>query len=177
MNTTAQFKTAIKKSAKQFADEPLELLKNARAQVTGEQLTGLEQAKSDPAMHQNKSDPEIPQDEKDYKKQKSESEGRTLQALESELKDIRRQKIFNDLVARIQNGEDVPLEEFSELSYEQKDVLKAQIEAIKTQQITSHQSQNTLIEPVAKKGRQMFGQKQSAQKQTTRVEKPVPPSG
>ena len=158
-----------KKPAKSFSDEPLELLKTARAQVTGEQMADLEQRKSDPDTHQDL------QKEEEYKKQKTESEGRTLQALESELKDIRREKLFKDLMERIQNGEDVPLEEFSELSYEQKDVLKAQIEAVRTR--NSQPVTDQLIEPISKKGRQMFGQKQSAQKQTTRVEKPVPPSG
>lgn len=172
MNTAQTLKHNLKKSAKVFANEPLEILKAAKRQISGEQ-------NSDPEIPQDvtKSDPEIPQDEQKYKQQKAESEGRTLQALESELKDIRRQKIFKSLMARIQNGEDVPLEEFTELSYEQKDVLKAQMEAIKKSQATSHESQNTLVEPIAKKGRQLFGQKESAQKQTTRVEKPVPPSG
>ena len=175
MNTaTAQVKQAIKKSAKTFADEPLELLKSARKQITGEEMN------SGPEIPQNgqKSDPDTHQDlqkEEVYKQQKAESESRTLQALESELKDIRRQKLFNDLMARIQNGENIPLEEFSELSYEQKDVLKAQIEAVRAR--NSQPVTDQLIEPISKKGRQMFGQKQSAQKQTTRVEKPVPPSG
>ena len=106
----------------------------------------------------------------------AEKDGRHLQALESELKDIRRQKIFNELMRRIQAGENIPLEEFTELSYEQRDVLKAQIEAVKTR--NSQLVTDQLVMPSAKKGRKMGGgQKQSAQQQTTRVEKPVPPSG
>ncbi len=166
---TAQVKQAIKKSVKTFADEPLEVLKAASVQVTGEPVTDLEQTKSNPDTYQDL------QKEEEYKKLKTESEGRTLQALESELKDIRRQKLFNDLLARIQTGEDIPLEVFAELSYEQKDVLKVQIEAVKIRNSQAVTAQ--LIEPGAKKGRRMQGQKQSAQKQTTRVEKPVPPSG
>jgi hypothetical protein len=161
----------LKKSVKTFTDEPLELLKSARRQVTGENLPPNE------TTNQNTEDPQKLEDEQSYKIKKAESDGRHLEALESELKDIRRQKLFNDLMVRIQNGEDVPLEEFTELSYEQKDVLKAQIEVVKKQKLNSQNSNDQLIQPTAKKGRQMFGQKQSAQKQTTRVEKPVPPSG
>jgi len=173
MNTTAQVKQAIKKSAQTIAQEPLELLKSARVQVTGNETENIN------AKNENAKSDEIPQDEIKYKKQVAEQDGRHLQALESELKDIRRQKLFKDLMQRIQNGEDVPLEEFSELSFEQKDVLKAHAESIRNQQITNSKLQNGFSEPLAKQGRQMGGgaRKKSAQRETTRVEKPVPPSG
>ena len=171
MNTTAQLKQSLKKSAKQFADEPLEILKSVRSQVTGENLQPTENPT------EKTEDPQKIEDEQKYKQQKAESDGRHLEALENELKDIRRQKLFNELMQKINQGEDVSLEEFSELSYEQKDVLKAQIEAVKKQNESRASQTNTLVEPTAKKGRQLLGQKQSAQKQTTRVEKPVPPSG
>jgi hypothetical protein len=169
MNTTAQVKQAIKKSAQQMAQEPLELLKSAVRQVSGEEERPQQQETP-------RSDPEIPQDEQNYKKKVAEQDGRHLQALEAELKDIRRQKIFNELMRRIQSGEDVPLEEFSELSYEQKDVLKAQIEAVRTR--NSSHATDQLAMPSSKKGRKMGGgQKGAAKKEETRVEKPVPPSG
>lgn len=168
---TAQVKQAIKKSAQQIAQEPLELLKNAARQVTGEE--------EKPQQHEQlKSDPEIPRDEQNYRKKVAEQDGRHLQALESELKDIRRQKLFNELMKRIQNGEDVPLKEFTELSYEQKDVLKAQMEAFKKQQSIQANQSSGVPMPTSKRGRQMSGgQKGAAKKEQTRVEKPVPPSG
>ena len=173
MNTTAQVKQAIKKSVQQLQQEPLELLKAATRQITGEEL----KPNADPERPQGeKSDSEEPQSDQDYKKKVAEQDGRHLQALESELKDIRRQKLFNDLMRRIQNGEDIPLEEFTELSYEQRDVLKAQIQVVKT-----HNSQpvtSQLEAPSTKRGRKMGGgQKGAAKKEQTRVEKPVPPSG
>ena len=174
MNTTAQVKQAIKKSAQQMAQEPLELLRTAAKQVTGQEST----PKSDAGPEQPKAnaDPEIPQDETKYKQQVAEQDGRHLQALESELKDIRRQKLFNELMKRIQEGEDVPLEEFSELSFEQRDVLKAQIQAVKNRNV--QQSVSSVDMPTSKKGRKMGGgQKGAAKKEETRVEKPVPPSG
>ncbi|MEK7536736.1 MAG: hypothetical protein AAB559_03100 [Patescibacteria group bacterium] len=154
----------IKKTIKAIGEEPLEFLKSAAKQINvSENTKPLEQP--------------INQEQSNLDKTAiAEKDGRHLQALESELKDIRRQKIFNELMRRIQAGENIPLEEFTELSYEQRDVLKAQIEAVKTR--NSQLVTDQLVMPSAKKGRKMGGgQKQSAQQQTTRVEKPVPPSG
>lgn len=164
-------KQAIKKSAQQMAQEPLELLKNAARQVSGEEQKPQQQETS-------KSDTEAPPEEQKYKQQVAEQDGRHLQALESELKDIRRQKLFNSLMQRIQSGENIPLEEFVELSYEQKDVLKAQMEAFKKQQAMQTNQSSGVPMPEAKRGRRMGGgQKGAAKKEQTRVEKPVPPSG
>lgn len=173
MNTTAQITQALKKSATQIKQEPLELLKAATRQVTGETL---------PVAPQNTQPTETssgaPPEEVAYKKKVAEQDGRHLQALEAELKDIRRQKLFNELLKRIQGGEDVPLEEFGELSFEQKDVLKAQMEAVKNQKLNAQNSKGQLAMPSSKKGRKMGGgQKGAAKKEETRVEKPVPPSG
>lgn len=171
MNTTAQVKQAIKKSVQQMAREPLELLKTANGQISGSEIESFEPI--------SKNEPEPNRDEvneQKYKEQKAEQDGRHLQALESELKDIRRQKIFETLMQRIQNGEEVPLEEFTELSFEQKDVLKAQIEAVRTRNLQP--VTNELPELSLKRGRKMGGgQKGAARRETTRVEKPVPPSG
>lgn len=177
MNTTAQVKQAIKKSAQQIRQEPLELLRTAAKQVTGsENIPFDEQPK--PQEKPNTESNQVPQDEQNYKKKVAEQDGRHLQALESELKDIRRQKLFNDLMRRIQSGEDVPLEEFTELSYEQKDVLKAQMEAFKKQQAMQANQSSGVPMPESKRGRKMGGgQKGAAKKEQTRVEKPVPPSG
>lgn len=168
---TAQVKLAIKKSAQQLANEPLELLRAATRQVTSQE------SNHQSPINNNQPD-EIPQDETNYKKQVAVQDGRHLEALESELKDIRRQKLFSELMKRIQNGEDVPLEEFTELSYEQKDVLKAQMEASKKQQAMQANQTSGVPMPISKRGRQMSGgQKGAAKKEETRVEKPVPPSG
>jgi len=182
---TAQVKQAIKKTARQIQNEPLEILKSAAKQVTGDENIKLpwEDVETDNKSKegsQNTNDPNSGpnNDEKEYKKKLAEQEGRHLQALESELRDIRRQKLYSELMKRIQSGEDVPLEEFTELSYEQKDVLKAQMEAVKkanSQQLTAN---SQLQMPESKRGRKMGGgQKGAAKKEQTRVEKPVPPSG
>lgn len=167
MNTT--------KSSKVFINEPLEILKSARDQVLRPENSPQQKQEVEPPQSS-----ESTQKEEDYKKQRVEQDGKQLEVLESELKDIRRQKLFNDLMQRIQSGEDVPLEEFSELSYEQKDVLKAQVEVTKQQKVNIKNSNNkNLIEPTAKKGRRFMGlnRKQAAEEQQTRVEKRLSPSG
>lgn len=177
MNTTAQVKQAIKKSAQQLRQEPLELLKSATKQITGAETTPWDEKPTEAAPMAQDSN-EVPADEQKYKKQVAEQDGRRLQALESEILDISRQKLFSGLMSRIQAGEEIPLEEFTELSYEQRDVLKAQEEAVKKQKAMQANQSQGLPDPGSKKGRKMGGgQKGAAKKEETRVEKPVPPSG
>lgn len=151
-----------------MAQEPLEILKNAREQIVGEEPTG--QADSTQPGIQNNQEQERIQD-----KVKS---GRRIEALDRELKDIERERIFKELQRKIAEGIEVYLEEYPNLSMEQKQVLNAQAEAVKLQN-SKLKSQNSLVEPAAKKGRRLFGfgQKAAAEKQTTHVEKPIPPSG
>jgi hypothetical protein len=108
--------------------------------------------------------------------------GRRMEALETELKDIRKQDLFKDLQGKISQGIEVPLEDYSELSMEQKQVLKAQMEAVKQQKLNAKYSSEKSAPAIVSKpsrrfGAQMRGQKAEAEKQQTRVEKPVPPSG
>jgi hypothetical protein len=172
MNTTAQIKQAIKKSARVISDEPLEILKKAKDQITGSEDYFLENKKNNEV---SESDSFARDEEQQYKAKISEQDGRHLEALETELKDIRRQKLFNEIMQKIQNGIDVSVEEFSELTLEQREVLKAQVEVVKNKKIQSLNQNSGLVEPVSKKGRRLgvFGQKQAAEKQTTRVENPI----
>jgi hypothetical protein len=121
--------------------------------------------------------------EEQQKTQDNMKTSRRMEALEVELKDMRKQDTFKDLQAKISQGIEVPLEDYSELSMEQRQVLKAQMEAVKYQkkQAEYNEAQSGVSMAVAKPGRRMGagqrGQKQEAEKQQTRVEKPVPPSG
>jgi hypothetical protein len=103
-----------------------------------------------------------------------------MEALNQELKDIEKQDLFKDLQGKISEGEAVPLQDYSELSMEQKQVLKAQMEAVKKQKAQAEYNQASIEVPgVNSKPSRRFGagQKHEAEKQQTRVEKPVPPSG
>jgi len=175
MNTTAQIKSNLKKSAKQIRQEPLEVLKTATRQISGEEEI-LQETQTPSPNYQN--DVGFQQAEQ-LKQQIAVADNKNLEALQSEMRDIRRQKLFNRLLARIQAGEDVPVEQFGELSHEQRDVLKARLEASKRQRV-QQQAEQGLIEPSVKKGRRFggFGKRKSqAEKQQTRVEMPLPPSG
>lgn len=160
--------------AKQMAREPLEVLKDAKEQTSGSLPPNI---KSESAGQNDDQKKLAEQQEKLNDQMKS---TRRMEALNRELEDIRKQKLFAELQRRIAAGETVALEEYPDLSMEQKQVLKAQMEAVKKQiEAQSTQSQNTLVEPASKKGRQLFnfGKKQSMKQEQTRVEKPVPPSG
>ncbi len=168
MNKTAQ--DLAKKIASQMAQEPLEILKTAKEQTTGEKTSVPE--------HQTQTSSDQTKIIENQKKIQSEiSANRRMEALNRELEDIRKQEIFKSLQRRIAEGEEVPLEDYPELSMEQREVLKAQMEAVKRQQLLAISDQS-LVEPTAKKGRRFrAGQREEAEKQQTRVEKPVPPSG
>ena len=102
-----------------------------------------------------------------------------MEAFQRELADIRKGELFKDLQRRIAQGEEISLQDYPELSLEQKQVLKAQIEAVKARDSKFQISDSNLVEPVAKKGRQLFnfGKKQEVKRQQQRVENIIPPSG
>ncbi len=163
------------KIARQVAEEPIEILKDAREQVTGQET-------SKPLENQtpkNQVEPSLQETEQQKVKDKAFSE-RRMQALQNEIEDIRKGDLFKDLQAKISEGIEIPLEDYPELSMEQKQVLKAQMEAVKFQkQQAEFQSSVQEVPSVSSKPSRRFGagQKHEAEKQQTRVEKPVPPSG
>ena len=178
MNSTAKqagqsARDLAQKIAKQIAQEPLEVLKNAEEQVVNPEAP----AEVSP---QNQKEGQQKAFESQQKTQDKMKSVRRMEALEQELKDIHKQDLFKDLQRKIAQGITVPLEDYPELSMEQKQVLKAQMEAVKYQreQAAYAQSQEGFQTPVSKRGRR-FGttRKEEAQKEQTHVEKPVPPSG
>jgi hypothetical protein len=105
--------------------------------------------------------------------------GRRMEALTREIEDIRKQNIFKDLQRKISEGKEISLEEYPELSMEQKQVLMAQMEAVKNQKAMANKNTLAEVPTVHSKPSRRFGagQKSQAEKEQTRVEKPVPPSG
>lgn len=175
-NTTKSVKSLAQQIAKQMAQEPLEILKNASSQVTGQEVQ---------RPPENYSQPQTPDDQKKLINSQQELQdkmkaSRRMEAFARELEDMHKQDLFRDLQGKISEGIEVPLEDYSELTMEQKQVLKAQMEAVKFQkdQAEYNESQKGFQLPASKKGRKMGGgQKGQAEKEQTRVEKPVPPSG
>jgi len=177
-STAASAKSLAQQIAKQMAREPLEILKNATGQVTGEEI-------QKPGESQTQA-PQTPEDQVKLQHHQQELQDkmkstRRMEALERELGDIHKQDVFKDLQAKIAEGIEVPLEDYSNLTMEQKQVLRAQMEAVRFQkkqkEYAESQTGGSLF-GTAKKGRKMgSSQRQEAEKQQTRVEKPVPPSG
>jgi hypothetical protein len=165
-------KTLAQQIAKQMASEPLEILKDAREQTTGEELSG----QTTPMPFESNPDQQKALHEQQLQQDNMRS-NRLIDALNRELTDIHKQKIFKELQEKIMNGEFVALEEYTELSMEQKQVLKAQMEAVKNQRANTVTESAPLF-GASKPSRKMgSGQKQQAQKEQTRVEKPVQNSG
>lgn len=174
-DTTKSAKSLAQQIAKQMAGEPLEILKEAKEQTTG---VGTSEQQSDRNTDDSESQKKLVEHQNDLQDRMKSS--RRMEALDRELDDIRKQDLFSDLQRRISEGEEIPLEDYSNLSMEQKQVLKAQMEAYKNQiRQMQNQEKGGLMEPAVKKGRQLFnfGKKQSVKNEQTRVEKPVPPSG
>jgi len=165
-------KNLAQQIAKQAVREPLEILKDVKEQTSGEVLNPSKSPED-----QNESQKKIATDQKELgDKMKS---GRRMEALQREIDDIRKQNIFKDLQRRISEGEEVPLEEYPELSLEQKQVLMAQMEAVKNQKAAANENVLKEVPTIHSKPSRRFGagQKQQAEKERTRVERPVPPSG
>lgn len=177
-DTTNSAKTLAQQIAKQMAKEPLEVLKGVREQVTGEELTGLPNKNKLPQPIQT-SDPErekLLHEQNQIKDQVRSN--RLIEALNRELSDIHKQKVYKELQERIMAGEWIPLEEYTELTMEQKQVLMAEMEAVKVRMQNQTNSFREVPVINSKPSRRFgAGQKQQAQKEQTRVEKPVPPSG
>jgi hypothetical protein len=172
-DTTNSAKNLAQQIAKQAAREPLEILKDVKEQASGETLN----PSANPPENQTESQKKLINDqEKMGDKMKS---GRRMEALTREIEDIRKQKIFKDLQRRISEGEEISLEEYSELSMEQKQVFIAQMEAVKNQKAAANKDVLTEVPTIHSKPSRRFGagQKSQAEKEQTRVEKPVPPSG
>lgn len=156
--------------AKQIANEPSEILKEAAGQVVGDGVqipdiqTGTKLQEENQEYHESQD------------KIKSQ---RVFGALQKEIEDIRRGDVFKDLQARISQGVDVPIDNYTELSMEQKQVLKAQAEAFRNQSRKNEEAGLTEVPTIHSKPSRRFGagQKQEAEKERTRIEKPIPPSG
>lgn len=82
-----------------------------------------------------------------------------LQKLRAELEEIRREKIFNELSKRVSQGEEINLSLYPNLTIEQRQVLKAQMEAIKRkkEELEKSEQKEDIQEPTTKRPRGLFG--------------------
>lgn len=175
--TTNALKTAQKlaqDAAKKVAQEPLEILRDIPKQafpVSNLDERGYAEGGGEEQIKKA-------QEEKALKEKDQIQSSRQLEALNREIMDIRRQALFNELMQKIKGRETVSLDAMAPLSYEQKEVLKAHMEAMGSMN-TQKDEQKPLVEPSAKPSRRFFGvgQKGQVQKEQTHVERVQPPSG
>ena len=173
-NTAKQFDqtsgSIARNLVKQVVGEPLEILKEAGEQITGEEKSV---GSGDAPTVEPEERTSLKSGEDQIRSQ------RLFGALQKEIEDIRRQDLFGDLQAKISQGIEIPLDDYQGLSMEQKQVLKAQMEAVKNQQRDADSRAINEVPAIHSKPSRRFGagQKHEAEKQQTRVENPVPPSG
>jgi len=171
-STGKQSKKTAQQIAKQMAREPSEVLKTAGTQVTGSEKKSANHQVSSNPIHKTEKPQQNGTPSEAELKMKSE---RLLRANREELDQIRKQKVFKDIQKRISEGEEVPLENISELSMEQKQVLKAQMEAIKLRK--SKQQESEFIAPVGKQKKGMVGIKGKIQRMKQKAELRKGPTG
>lgn len=158
-------KSMAQQIARQIAQEPLEMLKSA-----GEQVGTIEISQGEKPAEKAKpfEDTEL--------KQKMQIQGqRQLDALNREVKDIAKQRLIEDLQEKINRGEEFNLANYPDLNFEERDVLSAQMQAVKIRQQAVGAA--LLIQPSSKPNRKFAGEGLGAKRMQTHVEKPLPPSG
>lgn len=100
-----------------------------------------------------------------------------MNELRGELEQIRRENLFNELQKKISEGEYIALGDYEkDLGYEQREVLKAQMEAIqerKAKEISTRKE--TIPQIISKRARGMMGTIKKRNQQ--HVEMRQPPSG
>jgi hypothetical protein len=168
-------KNLAQQVAKQMAREPLEMFKDAGSQVTGAEI---QKTQENLPQNQNPEDQAKITGHQNELADKARS-ARRMEALNREIADIQKHDLFKDLQGRISEGEEIPIADYTELSMEQKQVLKAQMEAVRNRKTEIQKNTFTEVPVIRSRPSRRFGagQKQEAERQQTRVEKPIPPSG
>lgn len=155
--------------AKQIANEPFEILKTATNQLNPEIQQNSQTASNQSRESQQDQAEEERKKQEDFVKSK-----RLLGALEQEMKEIATQKLFSELQRKIAEGQVVYLNDYPELSMEQKQVLMAQAQAVKERNISPPK---VFSEASSKKGRRMQGWGAKVKREQTKTETRQPPSG
>jgi hypothetical protein len=179
-DATNQSKQAALKAVKSLLNEPSEILKTAAKQIA------LEPESSDKNNNSNQSDSFLGIQENGFseeeKRKQQQVDMSRLRELEAELRQVRIENIVRELQEKIMNGEPVYLEEYAELPIEQKQVLKAQMEAVAQRRQAEAQAQasKAAFEPSSRPSRRLFGfgtSKKHAEDLQKSTETRMPPSG
>jgi len=175
----SQTKRNAIRMAQTLVQEPSELLKTAAGQILPTSEKQSPTKSGQPSSFLDVSENGF--SEEDKKKQEQVDMSR-LRELEAELRQVRIEKIVRELQEKIANGEIVYLEEYPEIPVEQKQVLKAQMEAIakRREEEVKAQAGQTVSEPSSRPSRRLFsfgGSKKHAEDLQKSRETRMPPSG
>ena len=163
--------------ARQMAREPLEILKGIPQQISPvENLNNDKLPNQGDFQNGQKSQKDI----QELKRADNAKSQRMLFDLEQEIKRIKREKLYYDLMAKVQGGEYVPLQDYPELSFEERQVLNAQYQAV-LERMNNAENSKSLIEPSSRHSRRFGMGRKPSQNQMESVSKKVdvikPPSG
>ncbi len=177
-NITSQIKSAPQDIAKKVAEETSEVLDDAITQVLGtkDKTNNSQNNGGDNFLGLDKK-ASFSEEEKNKQKQADLSK---LRELESEIGKIKVEKTVEELQEKIMTGEAVYLENYPDIPIEQKQVLKAQMEAVKERLAREQQAKQPRQEPSARPSRRLFsfgGSKKHAEDLQRSTETRMPPSG
>lgn len=175
-SVTKTIKGIGKSSAKRVLQESLEVLKESKKQVLSDENEPQPEVRNDITNRDQKDG--LPED---YEKMVKTRDKQRLEQLDRRIQDIRRQKLVEDLQKRISGGEDVSLVDYPELGWEQRQVLQAQMQAVKARKMQAIRARDGgVIEPEPKRKRGLFrgrGMKSRAEKLKRKSEIRMSPSG
>lgn len=175
MPVPAQIKKAPQDIAKKVLEETSEVWDEAVGQMLSSDRRQNSSVDNDPLGL--KADASFSEEEKNRQKQMDLSR---LRELEAEIEKVRIDQKIKELQEKIMAGETVYLENYPEIPIEQKQVLKAQIEAVRQRMMEQESSQSVKTEPSTKPSRRLFsfgGSKKHAEDLQRSTETRMPPSG
>ena len=166
-------KKIVRQAVRQVAQEPLEIAKSVGGQVTGVEGQGTRRPGQSIPETQGPVQPTVEDEQKI--RQRGE---RILEALEAEIEEIRRQKVFKEVQRRITAGEVINLTNIVELSSEQKRMLAVQMQLVQANKQKEEKVKNPLVEPGTKRGRNILeGMKGKVSRLRKKTELRLPPTG
>ena len=176
-----QSKKLAQDIVKQMAKEPIEIGKSVVRQVSGE----FSDNKTETSQFKTENETTVSNQEKPQIDPSETQVNNRLKELESEIKEISKNNLVKKLQQKIFQGERVSLNDYPQLSEEEKRLLSSQMETVNYQKEVSEEDSNPLIEPQSKKTRNLFGLGKKpktdtslqAERQKTRVERQMPPTG
>ncbi len=174
---TSQIKTVPQDVVRRVADETLEVLGDAKSQVLVSKDKPNNSQMDDGDFLGLKGDYSFSEEERNRQKQADLSR---LRELESEIKKVEMEKTVRELQEKIMAGEVVYLENYPGIPIEQKQVLKAQMEAVRQRLEDRQQVSQPKPEPSTRPSRRFLGfggSKKRVEDLQRSTETRMPPSG